>query len=87
MAGFGPAIHAFAADRSARCECVDARHKAGHDELAGCCIIRISQNTRRIAVKVSFVVSDREWRFGPIATVRNHCKRAIAQSQWRAGVP
>jgi hypothetical protein len=35
MAGLGPAIHVFAADRSARCECVDARHKAGHDELAG----------------------------------------------------
>jgi hypothetical protein len=35
MAGLGPAIHAFAADRSARCECVDARHKAGHDEWLG----------------------------------------------------
>jgi class 3 adenylate cyclase len=45
MAGLGPAIHVFAADRSARCECVDARHKAGHDELAGRCIIRMSQNT------------------------------------------
>jgi hypothetical protein len=45
MARLGPAIHVFAADRSARCECVDARHKAGHDELAGRCIIRMSQNT------------------------------------------
>ena len=55
MAGLGPwafsprtrsvGIHVFAADCSARCECVDARHKAGHDELAGRCIIRMSQNT------------------------------------------
>jgi hypothetical protein len=49
MAGLGPAIHVFAADRSGRCECVDARHKAGHDELAGRCIIRMSQNTREVA--------------------------------------
>jgi hypothetical protein len=45
MAGLGPAIHVFAADRSARCECVDARHKAGHAELAGHCNIRMRQNT------------------------------------------
>jgi hypothetical protein len=49
MAGFGPAIHVFAADRSVRCEYVDTRHKAGHDELAGRCIIRMSQNTREVA--------------------------------------
>jgi hypothetical protein len=47
MAGLGPAIHVFAVAPVANC--VDTRHKAGHDELAGRCIIRMSQNTREVA--------------------------------------
>jgi hypothetical protein len=40
MTGRSPAIHVFAADHSARCECV-----------AGRCIIRMSQNTSLFQVR------------------------------------